>query len=48
MNLSFEKATDDEIEIYKLVVGVVVLAKIPIRRRDLRYFMGNEEEECIN
>jgi hypothetical protein len=46
MNLSFEKATDDEIEIYKLVVGVVVLAKIPIRRRDLRYFMGNEEEDA--
>jgi hypothetical protein len=30
LNLSFEKATDDEIKIYKLVVGAVVLAKIPM------------------
>jgi len=46
MNLSFQDATDEELEIYKSVVGAVVLAKIPLRRRDLRYFLGRDEGEA--
>ena len=46
MSLSFKDAADDELEIYKLVVGVIVLAKTPLRRRDLRHFLGREEEEA--
>jgi hypothetical protein len=46
MNLSFQHATDDELEIYKLVVGTVVFAKIPLRQQDLRYFLGRDEEQA--
>ena len=46
MNLSFQHATDDELEIYKLVIGAVVFAKIPLRQQDLRYFLGRDEEEA--
>jgi hypothetical protein len=46
MNLSFHGTTDDELELFKLVVGAVVLAKIPLRRKDLRYFLGRDEEEA--
>ena len=45
MSLSFENATANELEIYRRVVGAVVLAKIPLRKHDLRHFMGREEEE---
>ena len=46
MNLSFQDATSDELEIYKLVVGVVVLTKVPLRRLDLKYFLGKDEEDA--
>ena len=46
MNLSCQDLSDDELEIYKLVIGAVVLAKIPLRRQDLRYFLGRDEEEA--
>jgi hypothetical protein len=46
MNLSFSDATDDELEIYRLVIGAVVLARVPLRLRDIRYFLCREEEEA--
>jgi hypothetical protein len=46
MNLACQDTTSDELEIFKLVVGVVVLAKVPLRRQDLRYFLGIDEEEA--
>jgi hypothetical protein len=47
MSLSFQEATDDERELFKLVVGAIVLAKIPLRRKDLRYFLGRDEGEAL-
>jgi hypothetical protein len=44
MNLSFKDHTDDELEIYKLIVGTVVLTKIPLQWQDLRFFLGRDEE----
>jgi hypothetical protein len=46
MNLSFQYATDEELDIYKLVVGVIVLAKTPLHRGDLKYFIGRDEDEA--
>jgi hypothetical protein len=46
INLSFQDATDEELEIFKLVVGTVVLAKTPLRRKDLGCFLGRNEEEA--
>jgi len=46
MVLPFKDSTDDELEIYKSVIGAVVLAKIPLCRRDLRHFLGRDEEEA--
>jgi hypothetical protein len=45
LNLSFQMATAEEIEIYKQVVGAIVLAKIPLRRHDLGYFLDRDQEE---
>jgi hypothetical protein len=46
MNLSLQMMNVDELKIYKLVVGTIVLARIPLHRQDLRYFLDRSVEEA--
>jgi hypothetical protein len=47
LQLSFKDA--EVLDLYKRVVGAIVLAKVPIRRVDLMHFLGRpEDESCID
>jgi hypothetical protein len=46
MNQSLPDVIGDELLIYKLVVGAVVLAKVPLRRRDFKYFLPKDADEA--
>ena len=38
-------AFNDVSDIFKIIVGAIVVAKIPLRRSDLKFFIGRKEEE---
>jgi hypothetical protein len=44
MNHSLQDIINNELLTYKLVVGAVILAKIPLRRRDLTYFLPKDAD----
>ena len=45
LQFAFKDASEATLELFKAVVGTITLAKVPLCRDDLKYFIGREDKE---
>ena len=45
LHFAFKGASDSMLELYRAVVGTIVVAKEPLHRKDLKHYIGREDPE---
>jgi hypothetical protein len=45
LHFAFKKSSETTFELFRAVVGTIAVAKVPLHRNDLKYYLGREDAE---